>query len=106
MPKTSHLAVTLAALGSPTRLEIVRRLAAPAGYADLVLPARRRDAAGSPDRTMTRQAVRRHLRILERAGLVRTVRRGRSVAFVRDEGAIRSAGAALSGICGGGDGAP
>jgi DNA-binding transcriptional ArsR family regulator len=57
-----------AALGDPTRLGLVARLSdrGPMSIARL--------AAGS---TVTRQAITKHLRVMERAGLVRNARRGR-----------------------------
>ena len=56
-----------AALGDPTRLAIVERLArGPASAGDLAAPT-----------TMSLPAVLKHLRVLEDAGLVTTVKRGR-----------------------------
>jgi DNA-binding transcriptional ArsR family regulator len=61
-----------AALGDPTRLALLGRLAAgePRSIAEL--------AAGSP---ITRQAVTKHLRVLEGAGLVRNARAGRETRY-------------------------
>ena len=60
-------APVFAALGDPTRLELMTRLSAgPSSIKDL--------STGS---TVTRQAVTKHLQVLARAGLVRDVRRGR-----------------------------
>ncbi len=56
-----------AALGDPTRLAIVERLArGPASAGDLAAPT-----------TMSLPAVLKHVRVLEEAGLVMTVKRGR-----------------------------
>ncbi len=56
-----------AALGDPTRLAIVERLArGPTSAGDLAAPT-----------TMSLPAVLKHLRVLEEAGLVATVKRGR-----------------------------
>ena len=56
-----------AALGDPTRLAIVERLArGPAAAGDLAAPT-----------TMSLPAVLKHVRVLEDAGLVLTVKRGR-----------------------------
>jgi DNA-binding transcriptional ArsR family regulator len=64
-----------AALGDATRLSIVTTLSrgAPRSIAELTGGSR-----------MTRQAVTKHLRILEGAGLVRGVRRGRECRFELD----------------------
>ena len=61
-------AVVFAALGDPTRLSLVRRLSAgtPMSIARLT--------EGS---ALTRQAVTKHLRVLETAGVVRSERSGR-----------------------------
>jgi DNA-binding transcriptional ArsR family regulator len=61
-----------AALGDRTRLTLVRRLSngEPRSIASL-----------SDDTDMTRQAVTKHLRVLERAGLVRCSRVGRETQF-------------------------
>ena len=56
-----------AALGDPTRLAIVERLAqGPASVGDVAAPV-----------AMSLPAVLKHLRVLEEAGLVATVKRGR-----------------------------
>jgi DNA-binding transcriptional ArsR family regulator len=64
-----------AALGDETRLALVARLSSgrPASIAQL--------SAGS---RLTRQAVTKHLRTLERAGLVRSARAGREMRFELD----------------------
>jgi DNA-binding transcriptional ArsR family regulator len=64
-----------AALGDTTRLALVARLAGgqPSSIADLTVGTR-----------ITRQAVTKHLSVLERAGLVRGVRCGRENRFALD----------------------
>jgi DNA-binding transcriptional ArsR family regulator len=61
-----------AALGDPTRLSLVARLCAgqPCSIATL-----------TEDTRLTRQAVTKHLRVLERARLVRNSREGRESRF-------------------------
>ena len=65
-------ATGFAALGDPTRLALVTRLCddGPASIARLA-------EAG----TVTRQAVTKHLRVLERAGIVSATRAGRETAL-------------------------
>jgi DNA-binding transcriptional ArsR family regulator len=66
-------APVFAALGDPTRLSLLTRLS----------DGRTRSiAALSGDSRLTRQAVTKHLRVLERAGLVRSLRVGRESRFV------------------------
>lgn len=66
-------AVLFAALGDKTRLALVARLCAgkPESISQLTSGSR-----------LTRQAVTKHLRVLERAGLVRSTRAGRKNLFV------------------------
>jgi DNA-binding transcriptional ArsR family regulator len=72
-------AALFAALGDTTRLALVGRLSSgqPASIAQLT--------AGS---RLTRQAISKHLRVLERAGLVRSVRAGRESRIALDPHAI------------------
>ena len=74
-PKPRAHALLFAALGDETRLALVTALSAgePPSISQL--------AAGS---SLTRQAVTKHLRVLERAGIVRSVRRGRESLFAFD----------------------
>jgi DNA-binding transcriptional ArsR family regulator len=65
-------AATFAALGDETRLRLVGRLSGGAAYSITQL------AEGTP---LTRQAVTKHLRTLEGAGLVRCEQRGRERVF-------------------------
>lgn len=68
-------AALFAALGDETRLALVGRLVAgqPESIAELT--------AGSH---VTRQAITKHLRVLEKAGLVQSVRTGRENRFALD----------------------
>jgi DNA-binding transcriptional ArsR family regulator len=74
-------AILFAALGHDTRLALVARLVSgkPASISEL--------ASGSP---LTRQAVTKHLRVLERAGVVHGVRAGRESHFVLDPRPLHS----------------
>jgi DNA-binding transcriptional ArsR family regulator len=68
---SQHAAPVFAALGDPTRLELVSRLCAgPMSIAQL--------ASGA---AVTRQAITKHLEVLADAGLVRDARRGRERIF-------------------------
>jgi DNA-binding transcriptional ArsR family regulator len=69
-----------AALGDETRLSLVARLSreAPCSIVTLADGAR-----------MTRQAVTKHLRVLERAGLVRSARAGRERRFELDPAPLK-----------------
>lgn len=78
--KPGTYAVVFAALGDKTRLAIVKKLAAGEPYSIAQL------AQGS---RVTRQAVRKHLRVLEKAGMVRGVKRGREHRFAFNSEPIR-----------------
>jgi DNA-binding transcriptional ArsR family regulator len=73
-------AVVFAALGDKTRLALVAKLASGQAYSISQL------AKGS---RVTRQAVRKHLRVLEKAGMVHGVRHGREHRFAFDPGPVR-----------------
>jgi len=64
-----------AALGDETRLSLIARLCQASGQSITQL------AEGSK---LTRQAVTKHLQVLERVGLVRSVRKGRETLFEFD----------------------
>jgi DNA-binding transcriptional ArsR family regulator len=68
-------ALVFAAMGDETRLRLIARLARgqPESIAHLTRGSR-----------LTRQAITKHLRVLERAGLVRCVRAGRESRFELD----------------------
>lgn len=78
-----------AALGDETRLALVARLSTGARSSISRL------TEGS---RVTRQAVTKHLRVLQHAGVVRSVRHGRERLFELDPRAIDHARAALEGI--------
>ena len=82
-------AAVFAALGDPTRLDVVALLAR--GDAQSIS---RLTARGA----LTRQAVTKHLRVLERAGLVRRTRAGRETHFALDPAAVTDAREALDAI--------
>jgi DNA-binding transcriptional ArsR family regulator len=75
MPKAEAAAAVFAALADPTRMSLVIRLGD--GGARSI-------AALSLDTRMTRQAVTKHLRVLERVRLVRSEREGRETRFALD----------------------
>ena len=74
-------AQTFAALGDETRLSLLARLSRVSRLSLSQL------AAGT---ALTRQAVTKHLRILERAGLVRSARKGRETLFEFDSTQIET----------------
>jgi DNA-binding transcriptional ArsR family regulator len=76
-----------AALGDETRLRLVARLVRgePESIARLTRGSR-----------LTRQAITKHLRVLQRAGLVRCVRAGRESRFALDPRPLRAMEAYLS----------
>ena len=72
----AHSATIFAALGDETRLRLVSRLCdqGPMSIANLT--------RGTP---ITRQAVTKHLRVMEEAGLVRSTRQGRESYWELDQ---------------------
>ncbi len=88
-PRTKASATLFAALGDETRLRIVLRLAQgrPASITEL--------SAGSE---ITRQAVTKHLHVLEGAGLARGARLGRERRWSLDRKQVEQARAFLEGI--------
>jgi DNA-binding transcriptional ArsR family regulator len=70
------------ALGDPTRLEIVERLVANGPTPTVALVS---------DLGMTRQAATKHLHILESAGIVRSVSKGRVVLRIVEPGGMHEA---------------
>jgi DNA-binding transcriptional ArsR family regulator len=82
------------ALGDGTRLSVVRKLGAESGLSATAL---------SEGAKVTRQAIVKHLRVLEGAGLVTHEKRGREVLYVLDGGALVEARAFLDGISAGWD---
>lgn len=75
-----------AALGDPTRLALVTRLCSGQQYSIAQL---------TEDTTLTRQAVTRHLRLLEDAGVVHSVRVGRESRYAFNAAALDQARAYL-----------
>jgi DNA-binding transcriptional ArsR family regulator len=73
--KRQARAAVFAALGDETRLALMAKLATGRPYSISQL------TKGS---RLSRQAIRKHLRVLERAGMVQGVRRGREHRFVFD----------------------
>ena len=82
-------AAVFAALGDPTRLAVVSRLARGES------PSIAQLAADGP---ITRQALTKHLRVLERAGLVRGTRAGREARFALETAALEDARDGLEAI--------
>ena len=86
-PKPAPQAALFAALGDKTRLAIVARLNSgrSASISELTVGSR-----------LTRQAVTKHLRVLERAGWVRSARSGRENRFTLDPRPLHTMQAYLS----------
>jgi DNA-binding transcriptional ArsR family regulator len=75
MSKAEAATALFAALADPTRLQLVMRLGDGGARSIATL---------SLDTRLTRQAVTKHLRVLERVRLVRSERQGRETRFVLD----------------------
>lgn len=86
---TAELAPIFAALGDATRLSLLSTLSreGPRSIAALSTHAR-----------ITRQAVTKHLRVLERAGLVRSARAGRESRFAAEPQPLGAAKAYLDAV--------
>jgi DNA-binding transcriptional ArsR family regulator len=84
--KPAARAAVFAALGDETRLALVARLAGGESRSIAEL------TVGSG---VTRQAVTKHLRVLECVGVVRSVRSGREALFALDPGPVREVSAYL-----------
>lgn len=82
--REAELAPVFAALGDRTRLVLLHRLRG--GEARSI-------SALAEDSAMTRQAVTKHLQVLERAGLVRSARAGRETQFAARPEALAAANA-------------
>jgi DNA-binding transcriptional ArsR family regulator len=87
--KLRRTAPVFAALGDPTRLTLLTRL----GDGSPLSIARLTDSS-----TITRQAITKHLRVLQDAGLVRAVRRGRENLFELEPEPLDEARRALEAI--------
>jgi DNA-binding transcriptional ArsR family regulator len=81
-------------LGDPTRLSVVKKLRGGAALSATVL------AGGA---IVTRQAIAKHLAVLERAGLVSREKRGREVLYALEPARLEEAQAFLEGISAGWD---
>lgn len=79
MGSATRQARVFAALGDETRLRLVGRLSE--GEQRSISELREAVTPGEDERGLTRQAVTKHLRVLERAGLVRCSRAGRERRF-------------------------
>ena len=88
---TKHTAHVLAALGDKTRLRLVARLAAGEPLSITRL---------STGTRMTRQAVTKHLHVLEKAGVARGHRRGREHFWELNPAQLREARRQLDQIAG------
>ena len=82
-------ATLFAALGDPTRLALVDALAD---------GSRRSIAQLSGNATVTRQAITKHLRVLEAARLVRSERSGREARYVLDPARLDEARAYIDAV--------
>jgi DNA-binding transcriptional ArsR family regulator len=82
------------ALGDPTRLAVVTRLGRAGAQSATALS----DGAG-----VTRQAISRHLQVLEGAGLVSHQRQGREVLYLLETARFEQAQAFLEGVSAGWD---
>ncbi|MCG8404994.1 MAG: metalloregulator ArsR/SmtB family transcription factor [Phycisphaerales bacterium] len=87
--KLRRNAPLFAAMGDETRLTLLMKLS------DGSLLSITRLTQGS---TLTRQAITKHLRVLEDAGLVRGVRRGRENLFQLEQSSLKEARKALDHI--------
>jgi DNA-binding transcriptional ArsR family regulator len=96
MSKASErtLAAVFSALGDDTRLSVVRKLSTEGGVSATTL---------SDGAKVTRQAIVKHLQVLEGAGLVASEKRGREVLYVIEGGAFLDAKTFLDGISAGWD---
>lgn len=89
IPPIDVQAAVFAALGDPTRLSLLHTLS----------DGRTRSiAALSADTPITRQAITKHLRVLEDAGLVTSTRTGRESLFTFRPDAVSEARAYLDGV--------
>src|SRR5262245_32060979 len=90
----STFAEVFFALGDSTRLSVVRKLGAGVALSATAL---------SDGADVTRQAIVKHLRVLEDAGLVTPEKRGREVLYALEERGLDEARAFLDGVSAGWD---
>lgn len=83
-PPLEDLEQTFRALGNINRLKLLLELQEPKGYREIELPPSRADDRGSPDRSISRPAIRRHLDELMEIGVVQQEKDGRSDVFLLD----------------------
>jgi DNA-binding transcriptional ArsR family regulator len=88
------VAEVFSALGDGTRLAVVQRLSMEGGLSATTL---------SEGARVTRQAIVKHLQVLEGAGLVSHEKRGREVLYALEGGKLHEARAFLDGISAGWD---
>ena len=84
---TAEPVAIFAALGDPTRLQLVARLAGGEPLSISTL---------TDGMDLTRQAVTKHLHVLESAGIVSSRRVGRESRFSYEPGAVKDASACLN----------
>ncbi len=72
-----RLSEYLKALSNPNRLELLYQLRFPRTASEVTLTPKRNESEGNPDRLISRQAVERHLSVLEEIGVVRAQRAAR-----------------------------
>ncbi len=86
---SGRIAPKFAALGDETRLTLLMKL----GEGQLLSITRLTEGSN-----LSRQAITKHLRILDEAGLVRCVRRGRETLFEPEPDSLKGAKDTLDGI--------
>lgn len=89
MPRERAVAEVFFALGDGTRLSVVTRLGTGGALSATAL---------SQGAKVTRQAIVKHLRVLEGAGLVKHEKRGREVLYALDAEQLDHARAFLEGV--------
>ena len=89
MPRERAVAQVFFALGDGTRLSVVTRLGAGGALSATAL---------SQGAKVTRQAIVKHLRVLEGAGLVKHEKRGREVLYALDSEQLEQARAFLDSV--------
>lgn len=90
-------AAVFAALGEPTRLRLVKALA-PGQAMSIVQLGAALSAMRAGDSGLTRQAITKHLKVLEIAGIVKNTRSGRESLFSIAPTKLQEAQVFLSGV--------
>jgi DNA-binding transcriptional ArsR family regulator len=88
-------APVFAALGDRTRLALVAKLSQGELYSIAQLT---RDSRLAQNSQLTRQAITKHLRVLEQAGMVRATRHGRESLFAFNPGPLEEAKSYLESV--------